>query len=139
GAAHIDRTIEIRALRDSDSRRGDIPANFRRRHDENGDGGHQIALYSPFDNDAARVRVTYHDTIDAHREALSVVNGSLHSALQDEIFIGRQLALENQGLPENGRLRGLTGGPRGALGRRKWLQRAAPLRRKERSIVRRIT
>ncbi len=64
----------------------------------------QVAFDAAVDHDYAGVNVSYHGTIRADRDALSVVDRAFDPALQNEVFFRAQLTFEAQRRAEHGDL-----------------------------------
>src|SRR6185436_8812007 len=93
---HIDATVEERTVDESDARREDVAGNAPRRIDDDGLAAVQVAFDRAVDDDDARVDVALDDALVADRHALRVIDRAFDPALQDEILVGTELALEPQ-------------------------------------------
>ncbi len=105
GRLHFDLPLEERAFGDPHARSENIAFDLRGGTDIHGFGGIQIALDLAVNDDDARANIAFHGTIGSHRQALRVRDRAFHAALDDQIFLRRQLAAKSQGGAQHGRTR----------------------------------
>jgi hypothetical protein len=104
GALHVHGTVEVRAFHDPDARRGNIATYFGGRRDEHRDNAAQVTFNGTFNDNTTGVSIADDDAVDPDRDTLRVVNRAFDTALEDDVLVGRELTLENKGLPEYGNL-----------------------------------
>src|SRR5277367_1685939 len=96
GALHIHGAVEVRAFHDSDARRGDIATDLGSRRDEHRDNPAQVTFNGAFNDNTAGVSIADDDAVDPDRDTLRVMNRAFDAALEDDVLVGRELALENK-------------------------------------------
>src|SRR5580693_3581393 len=95
--------LEERTLGDSDARREDIALDLRGGANGYRLCGIQVALHLAVDEDDSRANVTLHGTVGPHRQALRMRDRTLDAALDDQVFLCRQLAAKAQAGAQHGR------------------------------------
>src|ERR1700722_3847492 len=113
GALHVHGAVEVRAFHDPDAGCRNIATNFRGRRDEHRDNAAQVTFNGTFNDNTTSMSIADDDAVDPNRDTLRMVDRAFHATLEDDVLVGRELTLENEGLAENGHLLG------GVLGRRR--------------------